>query len=43
MKNKLFILDHHDAFMPYLRWITSISTKTYASRTLLFLRNDGAL
>ncbi|KAM4119163.1 hypothetical protein ACJW30_03G038700 [Castanea mollissima] len=42
-KNKLFILDHHDAFMPYLRRINSTSTKTYASRTLLFLKNDGAL
>ena len=29
--------------MPYLRRINSTSTKTYASSTLLFLRNDGAL
>uniref|UniRef100_A0A7N2L4V9 Lipoxygenase domain-containing protein n=1 Tax=Quercus lobata TaxID=97700 RepID=A0A7N2L4V9_QUELO len=42
-KNKLFILDHHDDFMPYLRRINSTSTKTYACRTLLFLKNDGAL
>ncbi|KAM4119167.1 hypothetical protein ACJW30_03G039100 [Castanea mollissima] len=42
-KNKLFILDHHDAILPYLRRINSTSTKTYASRTLLFLKNDGAL
>uniref|UniRef100_A0A7N2L4T2 Lipoxygenase n=1 Tax=Quercus lobata TaxID=97700 RepID=A0A7N2L4T2_QUELO len=42
-KNKLFILDHHDAFMPCLRRINSTSTKTYACRTLLFLKNDGAL
>ncbi|KAL5566069.1 hypothetical protein UlMin_029233 [Ulmus minor] len=41
--NKLFILDHHDAFMPYLRRINSTDTKTYASRTLLFLKNDGTL
>ncbi|GMY21570.1 probable linoleate 9S-lipoxygenase 5, partial [Fagus crenata] len=41
--NRLFILDHHDAFMPYLNRINSTSTKTYASRTLLFLQNDGAL
>lgn len=42
-KNKLFILDHHDAILPYLRRINSTTTKTYASRTLLFLKNDGAL
>ncbi|EEF40396.1 lipoxygenase, putative [Ricinus communis] len=42
-KNKLFILDYHDALMPYLRRINSTSTKTYASRTLLFLRDDGTL
>ncbi|GMY21572.1 probable linoleate 9S-lipoxygenase 5 isoform X1 [Fagus crenata] len=41
--NRLFILDHHDVFMPYLNRINSTSTKTYASRTLLFLQNDGAL
>ncbi|PON59873.1 Lipoxygenase [Trema orientale] len=41
--NKLFILDHHDSFIPYLRKINTTSTKTYASRTLLFLKNDGTL
>ncbi|CAB4285327.1 unnamed protein product [Prunus armeniaca] len=41
--NKLFILDHHDALMPYLRRINTTSTKTYSSRTLLFLENDGTL
>ncbi|RDY11311.1 putative linoleate 9S-lipoxygenase 5, partial [Mucuna pruriens] len=40
---KLFILDHHDALIPYLRRINSTSTKTYASRTILFLQNDGTL
>ncbi|KAK3197816.1 hypothetical protein Dsin_021231 [Dipteronia sinensis] len=41
-KNKLFILDHHDALMPYLRSInTTTFTKTYASRTILFLKDDG--
>jgi linoleate 9S-lipoxygenase len=29
--------------MPYLRRINSTSTKTYASRTILFLKNDGTL
>ncbi|XP_057439389.1 probable linoleate 9S-lipoxygenase 5 isoform X2 [Lotus japonicus] len=42
-EKKLFILDHHDALMPYLRRINSTSTKTYASRTILFLQNDGTL
>ncbi|XP_028771609.1 linoleate 9S-lipoxygenase 5-like [Neltuma alba] len=40
---KLFILDHHDALMPYLSRINSTDTKTYATRTLLFLRDDGTL
>ncbi|KAM1694280.1 hypothetical protein ACFX1X_033742 [Malus domestica] len=42
-KNKLFILDHHDSLMPYLRRINSTSNKIYGSRTLLFLQNDGTL
>lgn len=29
--------------MPYLRRINSTSTKTYASRTVLFLQNNGTL
>ncbi|KAG5560143.1 hypothetical protein RHGRI_003432 [Rhododendron griersonianum] len=44
VKNKkLFILDHHDALMPYLRRINSTSTKTYATRTVLLLQDDGTL
>ncbi|EOY11317.1 Lipoxygenase 1 [Theobroma cacao] len=42
-KNKLFILDHHDTVIPYLRKINTTSTKTHASRTLLFLRHDETL
>ena len=42
-RNKLFILDHHDSFMPYLRRINTTATKTYASRTLLCLKSDGTL
>ncbi|XP_047315235.1 probable linoleate 9S-lipoxygenase 5 [Impatiens glandulifera] len=43
-KKKLFKLDFHDAFMPYLNRInSSTSTKIYATRTLLFLKNDGTL
>nr|WCQ76778.1 LOX2 [Salvia miltiorrhiza] len=42
-KKKLFILDHHDALMPYLRRINTTATKTYATRTLLLLQDDGTL
>ncbi|GER57774.1 lipoxygenase [Striga asiatica] len=41
--NKLFILDHHDSLMPYLRRINTTATKTYATRTILFLKRDGTL
>ncbi|XP_076947194.1 putative linoleate 9S-lipoxygenase 5 [Bidens hawaiensis] len=41
--NKLFILDHHDSLMPYVRLINATSTKIYATRTLLFLQKDGTL
>ncbi|MQL05309.1 hypothetical protein EI015_24725, partial [Escherichia coli] len=41
--NKLFILDHHDSIIPYLRRINATDTKAYASRTILFLQNDGTL
>lgn len=42
-KNKLFILDHHDAMMLYLRRINTTATQTYATRTLLLLQDDGTL
>ncbi|KAL8222834.1 hypothetical protein R6Q57_020233 [Mikania cordata] len=41
--NRLFILDHHDPLMPYLRGINETPTKTYATRTILFLQNNGTL
>ncbi|XVF41914.1 hypothetical protein PTKIN_Ptkin01aG0319100 [Pterospermum kingtungense] len=42
--NRLFILDHHDTVIPYLWKINNdTSTKTYASRTLLFLQDDYRL
>ncbi|KAL3505902.1 hypothetical protein ACH5RR_031284 [Cinchona calisaya] len=41
--DKLFILDHHDALMPYLARINTTTTKTYASRTVLLLQDDGTL
>ncbi|CAN0885557.1 Linoleate 9S-lipoxygenase 1 [Linum grandiflorum] len=41
---KIFILDHHDKVMPYLRRINrTTNTKTYATRTILFLQNDETL
>ncbi|KAL9267847.1 putative linoleate 9S-lipoxygenase 5 [Drosera capensis] len=40
--SRLFLLDHHDTVMPYLRRINTAS-KSYASRTLLFLKSDGTL
>lgn len=36
-------MDHHDSLMPYIRRINTTSTKTYASRTVLFLKEDGTL
>lgn len=41
--NRLFIVDYHDAFMPYLNRINSTDTKLYASRTLFYLQDDGTL
>ncbi|CAN8302458.1 unnamed protein product [Cochlearia groenlandica] len=40
---RLFILDHHDTLMPYLGRINTTGTKTYATRTILFLKDDGTL
>ncbi|XP_057852227.1 linoleate 9S-lipoxygenase 6 isoform X2 [Cryptomeria japonica] len=43
-KSKLFILNHHDVFMPYVSRINALdSTKIYATRTILFLKDDGTL
>ncbi|CAJ1950897.1 unnamed protein product [Sphenostylis stenocarpa] len=42
--NRLFILDYHDAYMPYLTRINNLPTaKAYATRTILFLKDDGFL
>ncbi|KAJ0734422.1 putative linoleate 13S-lipoxygenase [Helianthus annuus] len=40
---RLFILDHHDALMPYVERINATPSKIYATRTLLFLQNEGTL
>ncbi|XP_047152051.1 seed linoleate 9S-lipoxygenase-like [Vigna umbellata] len=43
-KKRLFILDYYDAFMPYLTKINNLpSAKAYATRTFLFLQDDGTL
>ena len=39
----MFILDHHETLMPFLRRINTTSTKTYATRTLLCLTEDGTM
>ncbi|KAL2509073.1 Linoleate 9S-lipoxygenase 5 [Forsythia ovata] len=41
--NRLFILDYHDVLTPYLRRINTTTTKTYASRTVLLLQDNGTL
>ncbi|KAK8944042.1 putative linoleate 9S-lipoxygenase 5 [Platanthera guangdongensis] len=41
--SRLFIVDYHDALMPYLGRINSTSSKVYATRTLLFLKEDDTL
>ncbi|ESW22484.1 hypothetical protein PHAVU_005G157000 [Phaseolus vulgaris] len=40
---RLFLLDHHDSIMPYLRRINATSSKAYATRTILFLKKDRTL
>ncbi|KAJ3672964.1 hypothetical protein LUZ60_006338 [Juncus effusus] len=43
-RNKLFILDYHDAFMPYLNEINRLKGNyIYATRTFLFLKDDETL
>ncbi|KAF3774794.1 putative linoleate 9S-lipoxygenase 7 [Nymphaea thermarum] len=42
-KHRLFILDHYEAIMPYVNRINTTDNKIYASRTVLFLKNDGTL
>ncbi|KAF3653017.1 putative linoleate 9S-lipoxygenase 5 [Capsicum annuum] len=42
-ENRLFLLNYHDTLMPYLRCINTTTTKTYATRTFLFLQGDGTL
>ncbi|KAL3695948.1 hypothetical protein R1sor_010024 [Riccia sorocarpa] len=43
-RKKLFILDYHDLFMPFVQAINDLEgRKTYATRTFFFLTKDGIL
>lgn len=42
--NRLFIIDHHDTLLPFVKKINSLKgRKIYASRTILFLTRTGIL
>ncbi|KAG4193052.1 hypothetical protein ERO13_A07G196300v2 [Gossypium hirsutum] len=40
---RIYVLDHHDYLLPFLRKMYSEGVRPCASRTLLFLRNDATL
>jgi lipoxygenase len=43
-ENKLFIIDYHDAYLPFLDRINALDgRKAYATRTLFFLTPLGTL
>lgn len=43
-ENKLFIVDHHDAYLPFLDRINALDgRKAYATRTIFFLTPLGTL
>lgn len=43
-KKKLFVVDYHDAYMPFVERINAQECRaTYATRSLFFLRNDETL
>eukprot|EP00250_Pteridium_aquilinum_P016632 c23207_g1_i1 orf=1-2061(-) len=39
-QNRLYILDFHDVYLPYLEKINALEGKAYASRTVLFLTTE---
>ncbi|KAI5082937.1 hypothetical protein GOP47_0002680 [Adiantum capillus-veneris] len=43
-QNKLYMLDYHDAFLPFIKRINALQNhKAYASRSIFFLTKKGAL
>ncbi|KAH7439858.1 hypothetical protein KP509_04G079300 [Ceratopteris richardii] len=42
-RNKLYIIDYHDVYFPYLERINKLEGKAYATRTILFLSKQGTL
>ncbi|KAI5071290.1 hypothetical protein GOP47_0013541 [Adiantum capillus-veneris] len=42
-QNRLFVLDYHDVYLPYLEKINALEGKAYATRTILFLSKQGIL
>lgn len=41
---RLFVVDYHDTFLPYVARINALEgRKMYATRTLFFMRHDGVL
>ncbi|KAI3773304.1 hypothetical protein L1987_47829 [Smallanthus sonchifolius] len=43
-ENKLFIVDHHDIYLPFLERINALEgRKAYATRTIFFLNPSGTL
>lgn len=42
-EKRLYTLDYHDVYMPYLERINKLNGKGYGTRTLLFLARNGTL
>ncbi|KAI5071291.1 hypothetical protein GOP47_0013542 [Adiantum capillus-veneris] len=42
-QHRLYIVDFHDVFLPYIERINALEGKAYASRTVLFLTKEGIL
>ncbi|MCO5554016.1 hypothetical protein L7F22_007542 [Adiantum nelumboides] len=42
-QNRLYLLDYHDVYLPYLEKINALEGKAYATRTIFFLSEQGIL
>ncbi|KAH7439974.1 hypothetical protein KP509_04G085300 [Ceratopteris richardii] len=42
-QSRLYILDYHDVYFPYLERINTLEGKAYATRTIFFLSKNGTL